>query len=249
MPFSAKGGFFSSVDIPVSGYGNSGYWSGVDNTYLKVDSPPFELVNWKANTGYTIEYWIRVNSAPNWADDVANPGPGFNNATSTNNWSFGPTGNLKIGLFYWTGSRNNIQSSANAIVLNTWHYVAASFTDQGSGNTWVQVYLDGNRVADAVTSAPVYGNAGPYAFNFGKYGASRFWDCYVDNMRVSNTTRYTGNTMTIPTAPFTTDSNTLLYITMDGANGSTVFTDATGGTTITNNANNVVISNTYANHS
>jgi hypothetical protein len=47
---------------------------------------------------------------------------------------------------------------------------------------------------------------------------------YMDEMRISNTARYTG-TFTPSSTAFTNDANTVCLLHMNGSNGSTVFND------------------------
>ena len=47
----------------------------------------------------------------------------------------------------------------------------------------------------------------------------------LDEFRISNTARYTGSTLTVPTAAFTNDANTVLLLHMNGAQDSTSFPD------------------------
>ena len=49
----------------------------------------------------------------------------------------------------------------------------------------------------------------------------------MDEIRISNTARYTAN-FTAPTQAFVNDANTLLLLHMDGTNNSTVFIDDNG---------------------
>lgn len=58
-------------------------------------------------------------------------------------------------------------------------------------------------------------------FGYGSWGS---WAGYVDEIRVSDTARYTSG-FTPSTSAFTNDSNTIILLHMDGADGSTTFTD------------------------
>jgi hypothetical protein len=48
---------------------------------------------------------------------------------------------------------------------------------------------------------------------------------YIDEFRFSNIARYSGSSITVPTAAFTNNANTLLLLHMNGTNGSTSFPD------------------------
>jgi hypothetical protein len=58
-------------------------------------------------------------------------------------------------------------------------------------------------------------------------GLSNF-NGHVDELRFSHTARYTGGSLTVPTAAFVNDADTVLLVHCNGTDGSTTFTDDVG---------------------
>ena len=104
---------------------------------------------------------------------------------------------------------------------SNWHHIAIVCN---SGTT--TMYYDGTSVASTTTVTNVAGNQGASVIG-GRYGGVYAYDGYLDEIRISNNARYTGN-FTPSTTAFTDDSNTLLLIQSDTSDGSTTFTDSSG---------------------
>lgn len=258
MPFAARGGFlYQEATVPPTpgSFGNSAFWSSsADTNYYLSTTSTTGLLDWQATTGFTVEFWIYVNQWPG----TINPGPGNHDNSGTNYWSFGPANDGILEFYFWNPGQTYLRTNTGALSLDTWHNVAIVFTNDGAGNTTGTMYIDGVRqqinyqngsFANSQTfTGGVFSTGTP--FELGGY-SSNFWDdFYMDNLRVSNVNRYSGASYTVATAPFTTDADTQLLLICDGANGSTTFTDSSGfARTITNNSNNVVISDARANHS
>lgn len=256
--FSSRQGF----TLVSGGLGNTAFFSSITSTsrYLQTTSTA-NLINVKNTTGFTLEYWIYPTSINNDGSFVANPGPGNHNGSNTNWWSFGPWSNTAVTnclQFYYFQNTSPIGSKSiytanNAIVANTWQNISV-VTTTVSGNTTFNLYINGIRQQIRLDSGS-FGNTVTIAsntinsnvsipFTMGTYANESYIRGYVDEIRVSNVARYTGDSYTIVTYPFTSDSNTQLLINCDGANGSTSFTDSSSfNRTITNNSNLVTISN------
>ena len=125
-------------------------------------------------------------------------------------------------LYYFTNSDNRIAYSIT-LQSGTWYHFALS---RSSGST--KMFLDGTQVGSTYTDSNSYTTSqvviGAYAAT-GSYTGST--PAYFDEMRVSNSARYT-TTFTPTTSAFANDENTLLLIHADGTNASTVFTDDAG---------------------
>jgi hypothetical protein len=172
----------------------------------------------------TYEFWIRAdNNASN---------PGIISFYSGDRAGFGVAWAEYDDTIKFLGSSNGIttptaRSTTGTVTKNVWNHVAFVVT----GNE-VTAYLNG-----------VKGTTGPYipvAVSTGTplkiasgTGISTTWSGTnflignLDEIRISNTVRYTDN-FTPSTTPFVNDANTLLLLHMDGTNGSTVFTDDNG---------------------
>lgn len=249
--FSARQGFFF-VPPAVGGFGNNARFPNIANQFLRTPGAT-NLITWRATTGFTIEYWIRLVAFPG----SINPGPGNQDGSGTNYWSFGPGVNGKLEFYFWAPGQRFMTTNTNVLALNTWYNVCLVATTSGSNST-VSLYVNGVRQQIQLDNVGSYFDnltvtngvvATGTVFGMGQYGITR-WNAYMDNLRVSNINRYSGASYTVATSPFTSDSNTQLLMICDGANGSTTFTDSSSfNRTITNFGNIVTVSNTFPNHS
>lgn len=242
--FSSRVGWYPPA-TGGAGFGNNAFWSSAASTRWLQSNSATDLITWKAATGFTVEYWIYLTS--NFTGAIP-AGPGNKNFSGTNYWSFGPASTSRITFFYWGPGTNYIETNTSVFSLNTWTNIAMVATTTGS-NTTVSIYKNGVRqqvrlntgsFADSQTVSNGIVVVGT-PFNIGSYGTS--WVGYMDELRVSNTNRYSGASYTVAASPFTSDAQTQLLLNCDGANGSTTFTDTSSfARAITNNANNVVVS-------
>jgi hypothetical protein len=175
--------------------------------YLQITSPS-SLLNF--GTGdWTVEGWFRFD---NTNTDAAL----WSGATSTGDFDIRRTDDnlLRIGR---VNTAWDVISGSTGIAANTWYHLA--FVK--SGGT-ARIYVDGTEVGSA-SNAISYSIA--TQVRIGAHSTSSLGLAgYIDDLRVSNTARYTAG-FSAPTAAFTNDRNTLLLLHMDGTNNSTVFTD------------------------
>lgn len=249
--FSARVPFYAQPAAAPGGFGNNAFFPNIAGQWLSTISST-QLITWKATTGYTIEYWIRLNAFPG----TINPGPGNQDAGGTNYWSFGPAETGRLEFYFWGPGTNTVRTATNTLALNTWYNICMVATTTGTTTT-MSLYVNGTR-QQIQLNAGAFGNTvtitnGAVAtgtpFRMGTYGANR-WNAYMDNLRVSNINRYSGASYSVATAPFTSDANTQLLLICNGTPGSATFTDSSGfGRAILNSGNLVTISSTYANHS
>ena len=162
---------------------------------------------------FTLECWAYPTTQTSYRGIMSNWNPGIL-------WSFLGSDQM---VLYLNGSLI-VNATGLSISASAWHHVAV--TRSGSN---VQLWLDGTQagstgtLSGTVTWSDWTGigcNTNDYpASNVGSYFAG-----YLDEIRFSNTARYTG-TFTPPTSAFVNDANTLLLIHADGTNGQTTFTD------------------------
>lgn len=116
------------------------------------------------------------------------------------------------------GWRWNTGTISSVLTVNGWNHIAVV----KDGSTW-KVFVNGTQHYSGTPSGTM--NTTTVMSFGGMYGYQwQIWPGYIDEARVSNTVRYTGN-FTPQTAPFVNDSNTLLLLHMDGTDGSTTFVD------------------------
>jgi hypothetical protein len=170
---------------------------------------------------FTVEGFIQFNTAPS-GDEALIVGPA-------------QTGSLYIQFFNSlirvgrTNTAWDATSSSVSISTGVWYHWAVSRT---SGT--MEIYFNGSRIYNAA-------NTNSYRFasgqiRIGSYLTSNpptanafyFIDGWMDEIRISNTSRYTGSSLTVPTSAFVNDSTTELLLHADGTDGDTVFIDDNG---------------------
>jgi len=118
---------------------------------------------------------------------------------------------------------NFVESGGSGWNTNQWYHLAWV-----RENNQYDCYIDGVALPRPATSTKSGGFINDLGFRIGRFNDFRgSMDGYMDEIRISNTARYTTN-FTPPTAPFQNDENTLLLLHMDGTDGSTTFEDDNG---------------------
>ena len=112
----------------------------------------------------------------------------------------------------------NLSLAGSAFAINTWYHIALV----RNGNS-LQLYQNGTAVGSATSVTGSFG--GNAAITIGALGNGSYsLNGWMDEIRISNTARYTSN-FTPSTVPFNNDTNTLLLIHADGTDASTTITD------------------------
>jgi hypothetical protein len=119
------------------------------------------------------------------------------------------------GNFYGASST----TFGGSISTNTWTHIALV----RSGST-ITVYVDGTALGTTETNSSAIGNTGQLTIGADTSGVNTFVG-YIDELRISNTARYTGNFSTA-TSQFNSDGSDKLLLHFDGVTGSTSFTDS-----------------------
>jgi hypothetical protein len=200
----------AQVDTAQSQFGGaSAYFDGTDD-YLVANG------DFSQAGDFTIECWFRAGRVS-----------GVQNFMTIGNENTGRV------TFYIDGSTLKYDtygagglpkfSATGTISINTWYHIAAV----RSGGT-ITIYRDGTSVGTASSSGIVGNSTNAY---FGAISDSNSdYQGHLDEIRYSNTARYTAN-FTPSTTPFVNDANTLLLIHANGTDASTVFTDDTANRT------------------
>jgi hypothetical protein len=177
------------------------------------------------NTGnWTIEGWIYTS------DDLCEL-INYQDFPTNNGWAFGLRSSGRLLFVSGDGgsSLNVILSSNNAYTNNTWTHFAVVYN---SGT--ITLYSNGTNVGSSSWVSPDFASVDGLRIGAGYGNASGlfqdglyYYAGYLDEVRISNTARYTAN-FTVATQPFQNDANTVLLLHGDGTNNSTVFVDDNG---------------------
>ena len=231
---TAAGNAQISTSSPQYGTG-SAVFDGTTNTALIIDGSTGRFA---FGTGpFTVEFWIYPTNI------TARQGIYSNNLNGASGSGTGPvlairgagtTGVIGVGN---VGVPDTVQTGANAIVANAWQHVA--LVREGTGTNQSKIYVNGLLAATGTISDNFSANRDA------AIGRTIFYSEYftgkIDDLRITKYARYTSaftpSAVPLPDTPATDPyfAQTSLLLHMDGANGSTVFTDASNniGTGIT----------------
>ena len=188
--------------------GASAYFDG-NSDAIKVTSG---LSDFEGAGDFTYEFWIRDANLASGRIAAVDQRHTNNSAQTFN-------------IFFWDGAltiyQNGFLSFGGSFSNNTWTHIAVTKT-----GTTFEAFKDGVSLG-TVTGSSSIATVGEFNIALANDEVNFDASGYIDEFRVSDTVRYTGN-FTPATAAFVNDANTLLLIHADGANGSTTFTDDVG---------------------
>ena len=207
----------AQISTAQSKFGTGSLYSDGTTDYLTVTADSDFVFG---SNDFTLEAWVRpANTGVGSGDQIISKWSG------SNGYSFGltygttsPKNNIRA-LINDTGGIRGFQVISNPLTVDAWNHVAL-VVESGT----LALYANGNRIG--TTSVTAFNDATNAdvtisALSGGSYSPNH----YQDEIRISDTARYTGSTYTVPSAAFTNDANTLLLLHCDGTNGSTTFTD------------------------
>lgn len=172
---------------------------------------------------------VVTNRSPNHSDETWFLG--YYEPSTEWNFSFQTTDDGRVG-----GSGSS--SSLTGVTYSTgqWYHIALV-----RDGTTIRFYVDGteevtitgfdgslgdnsnsnfasnqSKTAHFLTIGSLTGNTNTYGYH------------HIDELRISDTARYTTSSFTVPSSAFTNDDDTLLLLHFDGADGSTTITDDGG---------------------
>lgn len=216
----------------------------IDRVKIPIDAPhrPVDVSH-----DFTIEFWMRALPGENTANVCAADQWYYANIMIDRD-IFGDgdygdygiaLGDRRIVVGVQVGNNPTTGVCGNTIVDDgDWHHIAIT---RKSSNGQVQLFVDGTLDA----SDPSSSNTGDISYRDGRstaypnsdpflvlgaekhdYPGSLYYSGWLDELRISNIIRYTSN-FTPPSAPFTTDANTMgLYHFNEGS--GTTLTDVSG---------------------
>lgn len=187
----------------------------VDTDYGTItDHNDLDMVN-----NFTIEFWM-------YYDGTGNP---VDYAQIVSHWpawfiTFTTGGLIRGGVEISSSPSDTATTTSFSSLSTAYHHIAfvKSSTDG------ISIYLNGTRES---TSSGVTGDIDTTANNVGilRYLGDTGYGCKfrIDELRISDTARYSGTTLTVPSASFSSDGDTVaLYLFNEGSGGA--FEDETG---------------------
>ena len=233
----------TSVSTGISddnGNGVTSYlFSGID-AYLEIpDSPDWDVVG-SSEDNWTLSLFVKWSKYPVDSDSFFSQ-----SESNSNRWQFYHNSSAGIIFIVKSGGDNILNLVGGSYIADTnWHHVAMCKVADEYG-----CYIDGIQ-QNYVKSASTDTFAATLGIGDLIYVSGDSFPGYMDEMLIeqSNVFRASPNvgvtdTITVPTAPFSKNTNTKLLIHCDetitsGTTGSgAVFTDATGNHVVTENAN------------
>lgn len=184
--------------------------------------------------GYEGMYWVpddSINLGTHWTIEgwfyAVDPGLGNYGSFSALTFNtdeleiFGITGNLNsLGMdVSWRVSATSTTAIVFGADYNVWHHIALV----RNGNQWL-TYLDGTQTNELADTSWANGTLNQVVVGFEwdttrlDQGTTGSFNGYIDEIRISDTARYTSTTsITVPTAPFTNDANTVFLRHLDNS--------------------------------
>jgi hypothetical protein len=212
---------------------------GSNSRHYKIDDHP----DWDFGSGdFTIELWIHQQSNPSAYDGIIS----FADSSATSA-GFGIGYNSSGHIYFASHLGNALSVVAHDAVLSnsTWHHIAVS---RSSGTT--KLFINGTE-EDSATDNNHYITTpnGGYGISIGRYYPNvdeKYFHGEFDEIRISNSARYTGN-FSVATSAYATDDNTKLLMHCDGSHAGTVFKDHSASTPNTNGSitSDVAANTTY----
>jgi hypothetical protein len=193
----------ANTNTSVKKFGTASLQEDGNGDYLSIpDSSDFDIglpVGY-SNEPFTVEFWARLNSTGG-TQMFLGKGGGSASWNSSNGFQyiFFIQSSILYFQFWQSGfSPNTISASIASLGLttNTWYHFAISYD-----GTTTEAYFNGSRFG---TSTGGY-NSPSSATDFRVGGATPFYylDGYIDEFRITKgSSRYTGTTLTVPTAAF-----------------------------------------------
>ena len=158
--------------------------------------------DWDFSGDFTVEGWFRTNNASAeqtiFGTEVTH--------TNDDRWAFWMSSGGKLGFF--TRGDETTAQGATTLSADTWYHIAAV----RSGST-VKLWLNGAEDASFTDGTSLVAD-GLVVGCWYTGGTSSFMNGYLDELRISNSARYTG-AFTPSTTAFTADANTKLLIHSD----------------------------------
>ena len=203
------------VDTAQSKFGGSSILFDGTGDFLSQDTSVLSLTS-----DFTLEFWVRFNVLPTSGSYMMIWG------TSSANQYFGlwnSAGSYRIAIAVEGSDGTYLSDWATTAATATWYHYAMT----KSGST-IAVYRDGTALTSPSTTGTMTANKGITSSTsyIGRWQNATSYQLngWVDELRLSNTARYTAN-FTPSASAFVNDSNTVLLVHANSTDATTVFFD------------------------
>jgi hypothetical protein len=201
----------AQVDTAQSQFGGASLLLDGTGDYLSIA----ETTGFGFTADFTIEFWARGTTLNEYNVLYSNWDTSFNGIY------FAYWHNANKFSIYINGSERI--SASNTLSTNTWYHIAlvrsgSTLTLYRNGTSIGTGTYSGTVLTPMVTGIGINTDGGAFV---------QGWTGHMDEVRVSNTARYTAG-FTPSTTPFQNDANTVLLLHCDGTDASTVFFDDNG---------------------
>lgn len=202
---------------PIVGFGNA---VSLKNTY----GSPIQLISLMRGStifgpSFTVEFWLKLNKASAYNNQTLfRIGHRLN--VFTEKGSAGSDSKLAL-----IGNNGQTQKAliGSTIPVGKWNHIAISYVKATSGNEGTfNLYINGTNVAA--------GGKIPFLDSTDIIEIGQLEDSEIDEIRISNTARYTGDTFTTPTEPYLPDDKTTILWHLNGDVSDTTGNGYTGQT-------------------
>lgn len=190
----------------------------------------------------TLEFWMKANAADNMAP--ACDGWYYGNIIIDRdifgNGDYGDYGiaicDGKLVVGFSVGNDDRLLKGNRTVTDDVWHHIAVTRANSGQVRLFVDGQLDAQingpegRIDYRLNRPTSYPYSDPYlVFGAEKhdYPGSRYYNGLLDDVRLSNIVRYTGN-FARPTAPHPADANTVALYRFDEGSGTAIGDSAPG---------------------
>jgi hypothetical protein len=178
-------------------YQPSGYWSGYFSGSATTQISVTPTISAIGTGNFTIEFfyfWTSDTGIDQQIIDLGTTGFSIYSLTSSAN----------IGVYNRVTNTEIFSPTSYAITKNSWVHVALVRSGTGAGQT--ALYINGTSVATAAVSSNFSSTSANIGCRYAAVGSNWYpVNGYISNLRISNNAR----TITVPTAPYSSDANTL----------------------------------------
>jgi len=203
----------TQISTSQSKFGGSSIYMDGTGDYITISDNATNNLDF--GTGdFTIEWFQYLTALDRFAIDFR---AGSSALTKILIYSYPTDGAADDLYFYNTANRI---TALNCLSANTWQHIVVQ---RESGVT--RLFVDGSQVGSDYADTNNYAHTEMRIWH-NSIGAENYTPPgYVDEFRISSFARYSGTSLTVPTAAFEPDAGTELLIHGDGTNGSTTITD------------------------